>query len=227
MKILSLDSSTKILTIGINDDKEVIFEFECDVELGCNKILFSLLNEIIEKTEISLRDIELFAVGIGPGSFTGVRIALSVMKTFSYLENKPLIGISTLDVIAYNLKAEIKELICPIVDAKRGNLYSAIYQKIDDKLERISDYLLISLEDLLGKLGKEVFFLGDGLDLYRKEILKNKPQAKIANRNLWFPKAGNLGIIAYERFKKGKIDSCFKLAPLYLYPKECSITVKK
>ncbi|MGE4357275.1 MAG: tRNA (adenosine(37)-N6)-threonylcarbamoyltransferase complex dimerization subunit type 1 TsaB [Candidatus Omnitrophota bacterium] len=227
MKILSIDSSTKNLTMAINENEEIIFEFEQEAEFSCNKIIFPLLNEIFEKSGISLKDIELFAVGIGPGSFTGTRIALSVMKTFAYLENKPIIGISTLDVIAYNLKGEVKELICPIMDAKRGKLYSAIYRKREEKIERISDYLLISLEDLLEKLDKDVFFLGNGLSLYRKEILLKKPQAKIANYNLWYPKAGNLGIIAYECFKEGKIDSAFELVPLYLYPKECSVNIKR
>ncbi|MCM8766109.1 MAG: tRNA (adenosine(37)-N6)-threonylcarbamoyltransferase complex dimerization subunit type 1 TsaB [Candidatus Omnitrophica bacterium] len=227
MKILSLDSSTKILTMAINEDKEILFEVELQAEFSCNKILFSLLKEMFNKTGISLKDIELFAVGIGPGSFTGTRIALSVMKTFSYLENKPISGVSTLDIIAANLKGEVKELICPIMDAKKGNLYSAIYRKVDERLERISDYLLISLEDLLKRLDRDVFFLGDGIGIYKKEILKNKPQAKMANHNLWYPKAGNLGIIAYESFKVGKLDSYFTLTPLYLYPKECSVTLKK
>ncbi|MCM8763697.1 MAG: tRNA (adenosine(37)-N6)-threonylcarbamoyltransferase complex dimerization subunit type 1 TsaB, partial [Candidatus Omnitrophica bacterium] len=180
MKILSLDSSTKILTMAINESRDVVFEIEREAEFSCNKLLFSLLKEIFEETRISLKDIELFAVGIGPGSFTGVRVALSVMKTFSYLKNKPIIGISTLDTIASNLKGEVKELICPIMDAKREKLYSAIYRKVDEKLERISDYLLISLIDLFEKLDKDVFFLGDGVNLYRKEIIRNRPEAKIA-----------------------------------------------
>ncbi|MCM8783664.1 MAG: tRNA (adenosine(37)-N6)-threonylcarbamoyltransferase complex dimerization subunit type 1 TsaB [Candidatus Omnitrophica bacterium] len=226
MKILSLDSSTKILTMAINESRDVVFEIEREAEFSCNKLLFSLLKEMFEKTRISLKDIELFAVGIGPGSFTGVRVALSVMKTFSYLKNKPIIGISTLDTIASNLKGEVKELICPIMDAKREKLYSAIYRKVDEKLERISDYLLISLIDLFEKLDKDVFFLGDGVNLYRKEIIRNRPEAKIASYNLYYPKAGNLGIIAYERFKEGKVDSVFELLPLYLYPKECSIKTK-
>jgi len=227
MKILSLDTSTRILTMAINEDKEIIFEFEREIDSGCNKILFPLLKEILEKNSLSLEDIDLFAVGIGPGSFTGTRIALSVMKTFSYLKNKPIIGVSTLDTIAYNLRGEINDLICPILDAKRGNLYTAIYQKRREKLERISEYLLISLEELIKKINSSVFFLGDGIFLYRKEILKKIPQAKFGNCNLWYPKAGNLGIIAYERFKEGKSDSSFELVPLYLYPKECSVTIKK
>ncbi|MCM8793988.1 MAG: tRNA (adenosine(37)-N6)-threonylcarbamoyltransferase complex dimerization subunit type 1 TsaB [Candidatus Omnitrophica bacterium] len=227
MKILSLDTSTKILTMAINEDREVIFEFEYAVEYSGNKILFSLMEEMFKKTHISLKEIELFAVGIGPGSFTGTRLATTVMNTFAYLQNKPLIGVSTLDTIAYNLKGEIEELISPILDAKRGNLYAAIYCKRNEKLERISEYLLVSLEDLCKKIDKKIFFLGEGINLYRREILKKLPQAKFGNYNLWYPKAGNLGIIAYERFKDGRIDSPFTLLPLYLYPEECSVGIKK
>ncbi|MFN7170913.1 MAG: tRNA (adenosine(37)-N6)-threonylcarbamoyltransferase complex dimerization subunit type 1 TsaB [Candidatus Omnitrophota bacterium] len=157
MKILSLDTSTKILTMAINEDREVIFEFEYAVEYSGNKILFSLMEEMFKKTHISLKEIELFAVGIGPGSFTGTRLATTVMNTFAYLQNKPLIGVSTLDTIAYNLKGEIEELISPILDAKRGNLYAAIYCKRNEKLERISEYLLVSLEYLCKKIDKKIF----------------------------------------------------------------------
>lgn len=226
MKILSLDTSTKILTMAISEDREVIFESERCAENECNKFLFPMLEEMFKKTGLSLAKIDLFAVGIGPGSFTGTRIAVTAMKGFAYAQSKPIIGVSSLDIIAHNLRGEVEGLICPLIDAKRGNLYTAIYRKRKENPERISNYLLISPEELVSRLDSNVFFLGDGLNLYRKEILRKIPRAKIATYNLWYPKGGNLGIIAYERFKEGKRDSVFDLVPMYLYPKECSVTIK-
>jgi len=213
--------------MAITEDGEVLFESERSAQEECNKFLFPMLDEMFKKTNTSIDKIDAFAVGIGPGSFTGTRIAVTVMKGLAYLENKPIIGVSSLDIIAYNLRGNVEELICPIIDAKRCNLYSAIYRKRSDMLEKISEYLLVPWSELLSRVGPKVFFLGDGINLYRKEILKKIPEAKIAVQYLWYPKAGNLGIIAYERIKEGRQDSVFDLVPMYLYPQECSVTVKK
>jgi tRNA threonylcarbamoyladenosine biosynthesis protein TsaB len=227
MKILSLDTSGPVLTMAVSENKEILFEYERQAEKSGNKILFSMLEEVLARAKLSLREIDIFAVGIGPGSFTGTRLALTVMKGLAYAQSRPIIGVSSLDILAFNLQGEVRGLICPIVDAKRGSLYSAIYRKEGDRLERLSDYLLISLEELLERLSANVFFLGDGIDLYRRSLLKKIPQAKIAAQHLWYPKAANLCIIANERKDAARPDAVFTLVPMYLYPQDCSVHIKK
>ncbi len=226
MKILSLDTSTPMLTMAISEGEKILFEYERHVDRECNKFLFPMMKEMFDKNGLSLDDMDAFAVSIGPGSFTGTRIGVTVIKGLAYFKKKPVVGISSLDIIASGLQGIITGLICPIIDARRNNLYSAIYEKNDGRLTRISDYLLVSLPDLLSRLNEDVFFLGDGLTLHRREILNKIPQAKIAANHFWYPKAANLGIIAGEKLSKGKEDSLFDLVPLYLYPKECTVQVK-
>lgn len=220
MKILGLDTTTKFLCLGIYDDGKV---YEYNLEL--NKKHSTLLTVTIKRALDALcwdpGDIDYFACGLGPGSFTGVRIGVSAVKGLAFSLEKPVLGVSTLDILAKNVNEGA--IVIPAVDAKRNLIYSCIYRNSQGSLKRISPYMLLSIEGFLkkAKLGSIIF--GDAVNLYKERILKNVKGVTILDKDYWYPNGHNLIYSALEQLKRKKISNAFDIEPIYLYPKECQI----
>lgn len=226
MKILGVDTSTDFLSIAIVDENVLLVNFEhfCSRQHSSN--LIPLIKETLKKSNLSIEDLDAFAVSIGPGSFTGLRIGASTIKGLALSCNKPVIGVPTLDVIATNA-TYFPHIICPIVDARKDKIYSALYQSKNNRLKKVSKYLLISLDRLISKIGKrKTLFLGDAVKLYKNNIKKIFSKAEFAPASLWFPRASVVARIGLEKIAKGKQDNPDELVPMYLYSRECSITGK-
>jgi tRNA threonylcarbamoyladenosine biosynthesis protein TsaB len=223
MKVLGVDTSTNVLSVAIVEDKDIISNLSRTLEKGHSSGLVPMIGEILKRANISLERIDGFAVGIGPGSFTGLRVGVTTMKTLAFSVDKPIKGLSSLDAIAYN-GVGAPSPICPIVDAKRDQVYSAIYAWEGKVLKRLSNYLLIPIGRLLKKIKGEVLFLGDGIELYKEEIIKiKKGKAMFAPKSSWFPQASRIAFLGLEAFKRGEMDNPYSLVPMYLYPKECTV----
>jgi len=225
MQILGIDTSTKFLSLAILRDDRIIAQINLDVGRQLSSLLIPTIKDILKKSNLSLEKLNGFAVGIGPGSFTGLRIGITTIKALALALNKPIVGISSLDIIAKNISVASTQ-ICPIIDAKRDNVFSCIYECRNGKMKRQTKYLLINIKDLLKRINKKTIFLGDGLLLFRK-IIEKKKEVIFTNEKLWYPKASNLVFLALEKFNKGQFTDTDKLVPLYLYPKECQIRYKK
>jgi tRNA threonylcarbamoyl adenosine modification protein YeaZ len=223
MRILGFDTSTRNLSIAILDDKNELLECNIDAEKRLSSLIISAINNILNKKKISLDSLDAFAVGLGPGSFTGLRIGIATVKGLALVTSKPVIGISSLDVLASSIFTNHYN-ICSIVDAKRGRVYACIYKIKNNHLTRISNYLLIEIRDLLLKIKSKTIFVGDGINAFRDFITKRFAKKVIfVDKEFWFPSARRLLMLAMERFKNNKFDNPDRLTPLYLYPKECQI----
>ena len=188
-------------------------------------MIIPLIEKALKKAKLSLRDINYFACGLGPGSFTGLRVGLAVIKGFAFSLNKPVVGIISLDCLAGS-QSDFSGYVCPVVDARRSLVYSAIYRAKNGALKRKSRYLLVSPNELLAKFNNqdEVVFLGDGLSLYRDDIKKKLGlRAHFADDNFWYPDPRNLLRLAREKIKSKETADLDKLVPFYMYPKECQI----
>ena len=222
MRILGIDTSSRFLCIGVYDSKIGVGEFRLDLEKKNSSFILVTVKRIIESLKIRLTDIDYFAVGLGPGSFTGIRIGLSVIKGLAYALKKPLIGISSLDILALNAGIEEKA-ICPVVDAKRNLIFSSLYIRKDAHLKRMMPYKLISCDELLKKVPRRTIFLGDALKLYKARIAAKVRGAALLDEDYWYPKAGSIIALAREMIAVKKIDNIKTIEPIYLYPKECQI----
>lgn len=224
MKLLAIDTTTKFLSLGIYVDGRI---YEYNLELG--QKLSALLAVIIKKAlgalELEAAGLDYFACGLGPGSFTGMRVGLATMKGLSWALRKPLIGVSTLDILATNAGPGAKHQIVPVIDAKRGLIYSCFYKNSAKGPKKVSPYLLISKEGLLKKIKSQSIIFGDALDLYRDDFLKNAPGAIFLDKDAWYPKAHNLINLALIRVQARKFTKLEKINPIYVYPKECQIKV--
>jgi tRNA threonylcarbamoyl adenosine modification protein YeaZ len=174
---------------------------------------------------LKITDIDYFACGLGPGSFTGMRIGLATIKGLSVVKNKPIIGISTLDILAKN--APLKDrLIVTAIDARRALIYCSSYKYEQGSLKRKSAYSLLSLDELVKKFSSRMVVLGDAVALYGDTLLTRIKNATVLDKDYWSPQAHNLMELALAKIKAKQFSSALTIKPIYLYPKECQIKTR-
>ena len=218
MKILAFDTTTKFLSLAVYNEGSVC-EYNLETANRLSLLLVPTIRRVLDALKLDISDIDYFAAGLGPGSFTGIRIGLSASKAFALALDKPLIGIPTLDALALNSPVTDKDIITA-VDAKRGLVYSCIYRYKSGRLIKSSPYALLSKENFLKSLKSAGIILGDALMVYRDEILKFALPAAFTDRDCWYPKAHNIISLAAQSIKKG---GPFNSGPIYLYPEDCQV----
>ena len=236
MLILGIDSSTEIAAIALMDDDKIIAEINLSLYRKHSERLLPNIAHLFEELDYTIQDVDGIAVTIGPGSFTGLRIALSTVKGFAQALNIPVVGLSTLEVIAYNYR-EVEGLLVPILDARRERVYTALFDNYIDvndfKKKRLWQDKTLSLKDLITELKNEVsndkkcYFLGNGVYSY-KEFIENIE----FNFDFAFPAFNNpRGAIVAELGKNylesGVSHNVAELVPNYLKKPQAEINFKK
>ena len=222
MKILGIDTSSKFLSIALSEDRDIIKEESHLLDRNHSTELVPKIKGLLRKSREPIGKIDGFVIGLGPGSFTGLRIGVSAIKGFAIASGKPCAGVASIDAIASNVQEDNKDII-PIIDAKRGQVYSAVYSRKRGKVIRKSDYLLLPVEKLMKKIKGEAVFLGDGAPLYRDKILSVNKKALFLGDEYWYPEAGNLIRLGFDRLRRLKKPNLDKLVPLYIYPEDCQV----
>ncbi|MBU3159306.1 tRNA (adenosine(37)-N6)-threonylcarbamoyltransferase complex dimerization subunit type 1 TsaB [Clostridium frigoris] len=218
MKILSLDSATQSATCAILDNSKVLGEITFNYKKQHSQILMPIIDELFKNTQMSIDDIDAFVASKGPGSFTGLRIGMATIKGLSQGTNKPFVTVSTLDSLAYNL-AYTNGIICPILDALRDNVYTALYTFEDCELNRISDYINISIDELITMLKDKncnISFVGDGTTKFKEKLIANLPNVSFAPDHLNLAKASSLGELGLKLLANGITDDIYSSVPIYL-----------
>ena len=220
MKILSLDTSGSVASVAVLDEGTVLGEYSINHKKTHSQKLMPMLKELLRNLELNPVDIDIFAVSTGPGSFTGIRIGIAAVKGMAQSLDKPVVGVSSLEGLAYNVSA-FPGQICPIIDARNDNVYTAVYSFNNDStgIKRITDYMAAHINDVLETLisKDQTIFLGDGVFKFRNiisEKLGNK--AVFSASHLLLQKAGSVGLAAYGKVLSGQIDSYINVVPLYL-----------
>lgn len=216
--ILALDTSTLIGSLALAQEEEILCEINFQVPGSFSGSLMVLIDQVLRSYQVSLKEMKAFAVGLGPGSFTALRIGLATIKGLAYSVGKPILGIPTLDALAANLPLT-PFLICPIIDAKKGEVYFSLYRWHNQKLglERLAPYQVLPPDRLAEAIEKEVIFLGDGLVRYQARLSELLGvRVHFAPRALWLVRAGQLVPLALARLAKGEHDDLSALTPLYV-----------
>ena len=222
MRIIAIETATLVGSIAIIDDERVISELTLNVKATHSEKLMAAMNHLLSESGLTINDMDGIAVSIGPGSFTGLRIGLSTAKGLSYGSGKPLIGISTLDALASNLPFS-RYLVCPILDARKGEVYTAIYRKN----EKVTDDMAVKPASLIEMIKEDTVFLGDGVSAYRnllKEQLRDLYHE--APLPLQLPKASNVAMLALDRLRSNDVDDPFALVPRYIRKSEAELKLK-
>ena len=224
MKILGIDTTTKTLCLGLHVDGK-FYEYSLQVGRKLSELLTVSIQRVIAAAGLKIADIDYFACGLGPGSFTGMRVGVATIKGLSVVRNKPVIGISTLDILARNASPQDR-LIVSALDARRSLIYCSSYKYERGILKRKSEYSLLNLDEFIKKFRSKPVILGDSIALYGEKMISGIKGASVLDKDYWSPKAHNLIELALAKIKARQFTSALTVKPIYLYPKECQIKTK-
>ncbi len=219
MKILALDSSGIVASVAVVEDYNLLGEYTVNYKKTHSQTLLPMLDELVQMIELDLNTLDAIAVAAGPGSFTGLRIGAATAKGLGLALDKPLIAIPTVEGLAYNLY-DTKGVICPLMDARRSQVYTGIYRFREHKLQAIQEQCTVAIEEILEKvngLGEEVIFMGDGVGVFT-EIIGEKIQVPytFAPSHLNKQRASAVAALGLQYYKDGKIQTAAEHKPDYL-----------
>ena len=219
MKILALDSSGLVASVAVVEDEKLLAEYTVNYKKTHSQTLLPMLDEIGRMIELDLSTVDAIAVAAGPGSFTGLRIGSATAKGLGFALDKPLISVPTVDALAYNLYGTDK-LVCPIMDARRSQVYTGIYEFDDRRLVVRVPQMAIGvkeLADMINEMGRELIFLGDGVPVYQDELQALlKVPFHFAPAHLNKQRAGAVAALAELYWLDGKTETAEEHQPDYL-----------
>lgn len=211
VKILAWDTTTEYASVVALVDGELLSELNYKSGLKHSSVLIPMINFLLESTSLDLKDFDAFSAAIGPGSFTGIRVGLATAKAFCYALKKPFIPVVSLDALAKKEEDRTEKIIA-MIDAKKEEVFAAIYEKG----KRILDPVNIKPDRLLERIyGTESLFIGTGAIRYRELIEKTLGSKAIFSERSLFA-AAEIARLAEENFKKGKILQPGEIKALYI-----------
>lgn len=218
MKILGIESSSLVASAAIVTDGILTAEYTVNFKKTHSQTLLPMIDEIVRMTETELESVDAIAVSGGPGSFTGLRIGSATAKGLGLALKKPLIHIPTVDALAYNLWGAAG-LVCPIMDAKRNQVYTGIY-RMTNGLETVKEQCAMDMRNLaeeLNRLGEPVIFLGDGVPAY-EGIIRECVQVpwSFAPAHCNRQRAAAVAALGELYFARGKVETAADHGPDYL-----------
>ncbi|MFQ6122561.1 MAG: tRNA (adenosine(37)-N6)-threonylcarbamoyltransferase complex dimerization subunit type 1 TsaB [Dehalococcoidales bacterium] len=217
MKVLGIDTSGYANAIGIVDDDRILADFTFEARADSLEKIVSNIDFALEKANLSLKDIQGFGVGLGPGSWTGIRVGVTVGKILAYSTNKPVSGVPTLEVLAYAAR-NVPALICPIINAgTRATVYAAFYRIKNGTVNRVGEYYVGDLQRLSEMIKEPVVFIGSEAQSYRQLISQALNSSDINLEAIEdVPKGSIVALLAAARLKREESDDVLSLEPLYL-----------
>lgn len=219
MKIIAIDSSSLTASVAIIEDEQILAEYNINYKKTHSQTLLPMLDEICKMTELDMSQVDAIAISKGPGSFTGLRIGSATAKGLGLALNKPIIPIGTLEGLSYNAWG-YDGLICPIMDARRGQVYTGIYKFENGENQVIVDQCAVAIDEIcekLNNLNEKVLFLGDGVPVHRDYIMKNlKVEYEFAPAHMSRQRAAAFSIPAIKYYNAGMVEKAEDHKPEYL-----------
>lgn len=229
MRILAIDSSATAASAALMDGDKVLGEFYINTSLTHSQTLMPMVSNVMTCTQTDLNSVDLFAVSVGPGSFTGIRIGVASIKGLAMAQNKPCVGVSTLEAMAHNLE-HLECTVCAVMDARCGQVYNAIFKAHAGSLERITPDRALSIDDLAQECenyAKPLFLVGDGAKLcYNNERFKNC-NAILPPEPLIYQRACGVAKSALTVYEQGGAVAPAALMPIYLRLPQAERELKK
>lgn len=231
MRVLAIDSSGLTATVAVVEDTQTVAEYTINYKKTHSQTLLPMIDEVVKMTELDLNTIDAIAMAGGPGSFTGLRIGSATAKGLGFALNKPLIHVPTVDGLAYNVYG-CEDIICPIMDARRNQVYTGIYtfskkagtkegsNLVEPVFQVIKMQMAVSIEELAERLNRyrrPVVFLGDGVPVY-ENILAEKLTVPYSFAPAYMnrQRAAVVGTLGIQYYKAGKFETAEEHRPDYL-----------
>ena len=224
--ILSLDSSTPVAGIAVSDGNRLLGEVVINTKNTHSEKLMPMVQQLLNDLQMTIQQVEAVAVTCGPGSFTGLRIGMATAKGLAQGGNKRLIAVPTLDCLAQNL-IHFPGIICPIMNAQKRQVYTAIYRSGETSLERLSDYQAIEADRLaeqLLEMNENIWFVGDGVEVFA-DVFTEKlgDKCRFADGNHVLPRAGALAMLASARAERQEFDDLYQAELIYIRKSEAEV----
>ena len=223
MRILAVDTSSKNCSVAIvevyeNKNYNIIAFENSDDEKTHSQKLMPIVDKVFKEHNLTLKDMDLLACCVGPGSFTGIRIGIATMKAFADVTNIKTVSVTSLESLSYNIEED--GIIIPIIDCKNNNVYSAIFSKENNTYKQIGKNISDNIDNAIrlykaNAENKNITFVGDGSILY-KDLLTSKLSNKLIFSNKNIQSSISLAKCAYDKYLEGLYGDSNNLSPLYL-----------
>lgn len=223
MRLLALETSTSLGGVAIMEDELLLAESRVNVKATHSERLLAEVDHALASARLTLGDIDVFALSIGPGSFTGLRVGLSTVKGLLYATGKKVVAVPTLEAFARSLTFTAFP-ICPLLDARKREVYAALFRWQEGSLVRVIAEQALPLEALLAQLSERVIFLGEGALLYRRSIEEHMgDRALFASSRDMVPSPATVAALGRERARAGAFEDPLLLRPFYLRKSEAEL----
>ncbi|MBO7196668.1 MAG: tRNA (adenosine(37)-N6)-threonylcarbamoyltransferase complex dimerization subunit type 1 TsaB [Clostridia bacterium] len=219
MKILAFDGTAKAASVAVADGDKILSCCTVDNGLTQSELLLPMAEDMLKSLKLKFSDIDLFATSVGPGSFTGVRIGVSLIKGLAFGRNIPCVGVSTIEALAENLRG-LRGIIVPCMDARRGQVYSATFICDGKKLTRVTEDRAIALSDLARELEEykeqAIYLCGDGYSVAKKALTNYEIDLCETPELLILENAASVALVAKRKYENNEAVSDSELSPTYL-----------
>lgn len=211
MLVLSVDTSSSVCAVSLQENYNLIDEIDLDNGKTHSENFMPIVAEILEKNNKELKDINLIAAVVGPGSFTGIRIGIASIKALAEVYNIPVVEVTSLESLARNV--EVKNVVCSLIDAKNNQVYAGIF---DANYEKLEDYIADDINNVIESLKKynNIILVGDGTEKFADLLKENLVEVEFSNENK--QKAFSAGLIGLKKFEKNEVKNADSINPIYL-----------
>ena len=219
MKILAFDGTAKAATVAVSENDRILGLYTVDNGLTQSELLLPMAENLLSSLKLGFNDIELFATSVGPGSFTGVRIGVSLVKGLAFGKNIPCVGVSTIEALAENLSG-LRGIIVPCMDARRGQVYSATFRCDGKTIERLTEDRAIALSALAEELkqyeGEKIYLSGDGYGVAKKTLAEAGVILEETPNLLILENGASVARVAKRKYDGGEVLTDTEISPVYL-----------
>jgi tRNA threonylcarbamoyladenosine biosynthesis protein TsaB len=223
LKVLGIDTTTRCGSVGLVEEEQILSDVLLNIPVTHSERILDAIGLVLKQSGTKLEDLDAWAISLGPGSFTGLRIGASVVKGLSFATGKPVAGVPSLDVLSSQI-APTPYLICPILDARKGEVYTAFYRYQEDVLHRLTAYQALRPEDLLRKMEEKTIFVGDGVRTYGGFIRAAAPSLALFPTDcLHLPRGSAVARLGLERLREKERLDLSSFSPIYVRPSEAEI----
>jgi tRNA threonylcarbamoyladenosine biosynthesis protein TsaB len=223
MYILGIETSTKTGSVAVVSEDAVIAQYSLNIEVTHSERLMATVDRVLKDIGVSMSQIDGFAVAIGPGSFTGLRIGLSTVKGLALATDKPVAAVPTLKALAWNLPYSAYP-ICPLLDARKNEVYAALYAFDGPAFKQVLPERVVALSLLAEQIKGKTVFTGEGAHLYRAELVKAFGNAALfAPHSTVLPSAAAVAELGLAMIKNGEQADTDSLTPMYIRRPEAEV----
>jgi tRNA threonylcarbamoyladenosine biosynthesis protein TsaB len=223
MKLLAIETSTMLGGVAIMDSDTLIAESRINIKITHSESIMGEIDHMLMRSRLTIGDIDVICISIGPGSFTGLRVGLSTAKGLVYATGSKLVAVPTLEAFAWNIPFSMHQ-VCPLLDARKKEVYAAIFKWTDKGFIRVVYEQAVRIDNLLSKITSPTIFIGEGAVMYRDRIEKRLGNLAIFTAPQWtVPSPSAVAFLGMQKAKRREYEDPLRLVPLYLRKSEAEI----